>query len=43
MSLDTESKAFWDESDIEGELKRVFDICNSCRFTRCRFWSWGMV
>ena len=33
MSLDTESKTFWDGSDLEGELKRVFDICNGCR--RC--------
>ena len=33
MSLDTESRAFWDPSDVEGELKRVFDICNGCR--RC--------
>ena len=33
MSLDTESKRFWDGPDLEGELKRVFDICNGCR--RC--------
>lgn len=33
MSFDPESKAFWDESQVEGELKRVFDICNGCR--RC--------
>jgi Fe-S oxidoreductase len=33
MSLDTENKIFWDESQVEGELKRVFDICNGCR--RC--------
>ena len=33
MSLDTESKKFWDGPDLEGELKRVFDICNGCR--RC--------
>jgi glycerol-3-phosphate dehydrogenase subunit C len=33
MTLDTESKKFWDGSDLEGELKRVFDICNGCR--RC--------
>ncbi len=33
MSLDTESRAFWDPSDVEGELRRVFDICNGCR--RC--------
>jgi Fe-S oxidoreductase len=33
MSLDTENKTFWDESHVEGELKRVFDICNGCR--RC--------
>jgi len=23
MSLDTESKAFWDPSDVKGELKRT--------------------
>jgi len=33
MTLDTESKKFWDGADLEGELKRVFDICNGCR--RC--------
>ncbi len=22
---------YWDESDLEGELKRVFEICHSCR------------
>jgi Fe-S oxidoreductase len=33
MSLDTESKKFWDGPNLEGELKRVFDICNGCR--RC--------
>lgn len=27
------SKAFWDESAVESELKRVSDICNGCR--RC--------
>ncbi|MGE5304321.1 MAG: anaerobic glycerol-3-phosphate dehydrogenase subunit C [Alphaproteobacteria bacterium] len=33
MSLDPENKLFWDESAVEGELKRVSDICNGCR--RC--------
>jgi hypothetical protein len=33
MSLDSESEVFWNDSDLEGELKRVFDICNGCR--RC--------
>ena len=33
MEFDTESKAFWEEPNVEGELKRVFDICNGCR--RC--------
>ncbi len=33
MSLDPEAKQFWDEPEVEGELKRVFDICNGCR--RC--------
>ena len=33
MSLDTGSKAFWDESAVETDLKRVSDICNGCR--RC--------
>jgi len=22
---------YWDEADLEGELKRVFEICHSCR------------
>jgi hypothetical protein len=38
MSLDAESKAFWDPSDVEGDLKRVFDIGNSYRRTRCGLW-----
>lgn len=33
MAFDLDSKSFWDESQVEGELKRVFDICNGCR--RC--------
>ncbi|MBI4523462.1 MAG: anaerobic glycerol-3-phosphate dehydrogenase subunit C [Deltaproteobacteria bacterium] len=33
MSLDITSKEFWVESELEGESKRVFDICNGCR--RC--------
>lgn len=33
MSLDVENRAFWDPSDVEGEAKRVFDICHTCR--RC--------
>ena len=31
--MDPENKIFWDESAVEGELKRVSDICNGCR--RC--------
>jgi Fe-S oxidoreductase len=33
MSLDTENQKFWDGPELEGELKRVTDICNGCR--RC--------
>lgn len=33
MAIEFDSKSFWDESQVEGELKRVFDICNGCR--RC--------
>ena len=33
MSFELDTKAFWDASQVEGELKRVFDICNGCR--RC--------
>lgn len=33
MNRDPENKIFWDESAVEGELKRVSDICNGCR--RC--------
>jgi len=33
MTLDIRSKEFWDLGKVEGELKRVFDICNGCR--RC--------
>jgi glycerol-3-phosphate dehydrogenase subunit C len=30
---DIRSPAFWDPAQVEGELRRVFDICNGCR--RC--------
>jgi len=33
MAFELDSPSFWDESRVEGELKRVFDICNGCR--RC--------
>lgn len=33
MSFDPEAQSFWDEPQLESELKRVFDICNGCR--RC--------
>lgn len=33
MSFELDSKSFWDQSQVEAELKRVFDICNGCR--RC--------
>jgi Fe-S oxidoreductase len=33
MGYELDSKSFWDESQLEGELKRIFDICNGCR--RC--------
>ena len=33
MPFDLDSKSFWEEPQVETELKRVFDICNGCR--RC--------
>ncbi len=33
MSFDLHSESFWDRRALEGELRRVFDICNGCR--RC--------
>jgi glycerol-3-phosphate dehydrogenase subunit C len=33
MALEFDSKSFWDQSQLETELKRVSDICNGCR--RC--------
>src|SRR5207253_3388723 len=32
-SLDLNSPEFWDRGDVDGELRRVYDICNGCR--RC--------
>jgi glycerol-3-phosphate dehydrogenase subunit C len=29
--FDFNSPRYWDERDLEGELKRVFEICHSCR------------
>lgn len=33
MSFELDNKSFWDQSEVEAELKRIFDICNGCR--RC--------
>jgi Fe-S oxidoreductase len=33
MAFDLDSQSFWQEPEVEAELKRVFDICNGCR--RC--------
>ena len=33
MAFDLDSRSFWQEPQVEAELKRVFDICNGCR--RC--------
>lgn len=33
MSLDLRSETFWSRRALDGELRRVFDICNGCR--RC--------
>ena len=30
-AFDPNDARFWDERDLEGELKRVFEICHSCR------------
>jgi len=30
-AFDPNEPRFWDERDLEGELKRVFEICHSCR------------
>ena len=32
-ALDWQNPAFWDETALERELERVFDICHGCR--RC--------
>ncbi len=30
-AFDPNDSRYWDERDLEGELKRVFEICHSCR------------
>ena len=32
-TFDIRSAEFWDRKDVDGELRRVYDICNGCR--RC--------
>ena len=32
-TFDIRSAQFWDRKDVDGELRRVYDICNGCR--RC--------
>jgi glycerol-3-phosphate dehydrogenase subunit C len=32
-TFDIRTSEFWDRSDVDGELRRVYDICNGCR--RC--------
>ncbi|MBM3220870.1 MAG: 4Fe-4S dicluster domain-containing protein, partial [Candidatus Rokubacteria bacterium] len=32
-TFDIRKAEFWDRNDVEGELRRVYDICNGCR--RC--------
>ena len=32
-TFDIRKPEFWDRTDVEGELRRVYDICNGCR--RC--------
>jgi glycerol-3-phosphate dehydrogenase subunit C len=32
-TFDIRMSEFWDRSDVDGELRRVYDICNGCR--RC--------
>jgi len=31
MNLDVRDKAFWDERQLDEEIRRVFDICHGCR------------
>lgn len=33
MAFELDKEAFWNQSKTEGEIRRVFDICNGCR--RC--------
>jgi glycerol-3-phosphate dehydrogenase subunit C len=33
MEFDPRSETFWDQGALEGEMRRVFDICHGCR--RC--------
>ncbi len=33
MTFDIRAPEFWNPADVEGELRRVYDICNGCR--RC--------
>jgi Fe-S oxidoreductase len=32
-TFDIQAPQFWDRNDVDGELRRVYDICNGCR--RC--------
>src|SRR5918994_927846 len=32
-TFDIRKPEFWDRTDVDGELRRVYDICNGCR--RC--------
>src|SRR5438876_779562 len=32
-TFDIRKSEFWDRTDVDGELRRVYDICNGCR--RC--------
>ena len=37
MSFDPRAAHFWDEASLDGELRRVFDVCHGCRmcFSYC--------
>lgn len=39
VALDIKSPTFWDQADLDGETRRQFDVCHSCRlcFNLCEY------